>query len=329
MTAAFDVFVIAAVADVIYQVGKEMWDLTEAMNGFDAASIKAWDDARRGVISTREELLRHDLKHLEATFESQKGSDKSEYKRLEEESDRAQIARIQRDQKSTQDDLRAMQDIIGMYQKIRDFNEATFEHQKQIGLHPKDILEFQMRMYQTGMNEEKAKQSAKDDLNALTSVGNELDDKNLKLQRDITKELTVHKEAMRREHDPVHELPYRLPWFMGVSPASAFAAQMKGVIGGPSQMESNPAGMPSVNQALPTLGSNANASSHISGTPSKASASIVVNETFAPVYNFEGIPADVDKFMREKAEPRLVKDMQTNARGITENIVQTLRKAGM
>ena len=41
------------------------------------------------------------------------------------------------------------------------------------------------------------------------------------------------KTAIRKEHDPVHELPYRLPWFMGPNPATQFL-QGGRLTGGPN-----------------------------------------------------------------------------------------------
>jgi hypothetical protein len=56
---------------------------------------------------------------------------------------------------------------------------------------------------------------------------------------------------------------------------------------------------------------------------------IVFSPTYAPSFNFDGIPADVEKFMREKAEPAMLRHMENNANGIMADLKRILKANGV
>ena len=110
----------------------------------------------------------------------------------------------------------------------------------------------------------------------------------------------------------VHELPYVLPWFMRLNPAAAFEGA-----GGLGSFASGAGSFSSAAASIP------------GGSRGSGGPSIAVTHTYAPRFHFDGVPADAEKFHREKLMPILKKDFEQNTRGLTKGLMSALRTHGM
>ena len=63
-----------------------------------------------------------------------------------------------------------------------------------------------------------------------------------------------------------------------------------------------------------------------SGGSSSGGGSATVQVSYAPVFHFEGVPADAQKFLRDVMEPAIVNDLKNNTRGLTSGVISALDK---
>jgi hypothetical protein len=145
----------------------------------------------------------------------------------------------------------------------------------------------------------------------IKSTGHEIDVLSQSIQKDKNKEERAPVKGAHKLLGPEdHEEPYRLPWYLGPDAAEDFANQAHG---------QRAAGLPSATGGMFNRGS----------ASTGQSASVEVNTTISPQFVFNGVPADIQAFMRDHAEPELAKDIELNARGITTKIVESLKRSGM
>jgi hypothetical protein len=174
-------------------------------------------------------------------------------------------------------------------------------------------------------------ESQKEKLEAVLDVLESLSKKWEELEiREIVNNLAEIKDNTKEEKrvDRITELPWRIPWFMGPRPEDIFASSFAGgsTMGGAGiasralRSIRPPSGLMSATRGVDTI------------TPAAASflaGGIVFSPTYAPSFNFDGIPADVEKFMREKAEPAMLRHMENNANGIMADLKRILKANGV
>lgn len=136
---------------------------------------------------------------------------------------------------------------------------------------------------------DKEKTELQDQINQLTDDISRLQRQEIldKMKRDKEKDNT-------KRRDPYSEFPNRIPWFLSQNPSDAFASQF---------------GMTATGSGIASLsGRGAN----------------------QVVYNirqeFNGMPADIRKFMRDHAGPALAEAITDNTRGLGSDMRKKLRK---
>lgn len=151
--------------------------------------------------------------------------------------------------------------------------------------------------------------------------------------RSLENELRTVTDIEKKRRDRVHELPWRMPWFMGQTPEEAFAAS----IGGANVNNPMASVVPrrrlrtGVERSAPDLSSGVNL-----GTPTIATSRVMssgAGMTFAPVYsptfNINGVLTDVEQFIRNRVEPKIAEDLDQNARGLADFFVKSLKRHGV
>lgn len=149
-----------------------------------------------------------------------------------------------------------------------------------------------MMLYFEDFNKDEAiknKERLQERINALNKQIGDLD---LKRQED---NLRNNRNNMDKRRDPFQELPNRIPWFMSRNPADVFSEQ---------------------------LGMSSGTASSFGIARMHKSASGDVNTA---VLNFNGVPADIRKFMSDEAIPALVDALSDNKRGAATDIKKRLR----
>lgn len=325
----FDVVMVGAFLDIIYMVGEKIEGMTRDWEGFDAASIKAWDDARTGAEKAGRALQDYRDMQIDLNKAGLKGKEKDDQDQVD---DLAKMGIRKEKIQSLQDEAKAMDALI---QKAQGADGKGFSPKGlELGV-PSDIASKKAldEIKDQGMTLEKMKDLYHKKIDELTQYMTEYGKLQNKAQQD---EYKAANEKDKRNKLPKipgavdHEEPYKLPWYMGVSPAQSFAAQMRGVpdnqvapTGGGGMPSSS---SPSISEAMPDVVSPQGGSSK---SRSGGSASVTIKNTYAPVFKFDGLPADVQKFVRETLEPMFIQDMQGNARGVAAEMIDALKKQGM
>jgi len=159
--------------------------------------------------------------------------------------------------------------------------------------------------------------------------------KKFDLQMEEVRIMDQHTKSLKRMHDVVHEFSERLPNAKGPNPADimlqtlGFGPQPVQVIhGGGNVVTTSQASRlaPRVyggdvpgQSTQPQTGGAARGTANVGG--------ISVSFTFN--YKFDGIPADVQSFVRDKMEPKLIEDINGNVRGVAEKIITALKNKGV
>lgn len=151
----------------------------------------------------------------------------------------------------------------------------------------------------------------------------------VRIQEEEVRSMYKHVEAQKKWLDEVHELPNKLPWFMGGG------MTWTGTLPGGWPQAVNGANMPFQPIAGAPIGRTMGSprstpqSGPVTASTASGSSGVTIYNNFSPVYNFDGIPADVESFMRNKAEPALIEHLGKNTRGVTAEVVRILRRAGI
>lgn len=156
----------------------------------------------------------------------------------------------------------------------------------------------------------------------------ELTKKKIRIQMEEVDIMDKNVGSMKKFHDAVHELPNRMPWFLGPYPEQAFGNSLRG-----SSQDQSPARLIRGMQAIPPprisdFGSAPTSGGRVS-SPGRSNDGIVFSPQYTINFKFDGIPADVQKFMRESAEPILLRDLKDNTRGAMEQLKVILKGNGV
>lgn len=336
MSAMFDVVMVGVFLDMLYQVGSKIWDLTEAMNGFDAASIKAWDSARSDNLSDRARALKDDLLNIDIKYEQNKKDPRRQDKAQWDE-----LRDIEKTKHIEEARAIAIERILSIRKSLKALDDAENNRSGQTAasalynptgfimghLQPAEMAARQ-KLYEQGTSEEKQRAALKAEVSALEALDLEKKQMAYSITKDETRELEkqVRMKRSAKERDEVHELPYRLPWFMGVDPASAFANQMYGLqTGGINPSQAGTQSIRPVN--MPSVSRRATAENPVTGQASGGSSGrdIILQVTYAPVFQVENM-GDVEAVMRDKIEPKFIEDMKNNTRGLRAEIIAALKR---
>lgn len=313
-----------AFIDILYDVGKRIEELIDDYEGFDKASIKAWDDAEKGTEKARQKLIDYheamiDLNEdtaigplAKAQFKGFDNAEKIKYVQSLIESAKEEKAVYETYIKSLNDTNQSIGDSASRFLNPVGATVAIYQN-TQAAIVEQDKLKRKIEeiaKYQEEVGKLILKQKA-DEGKAIAELQKEED--------------KLHKSRQDKMRDEIHEYPNRLPWFLGSSPAQSFAAQM----GSRGSVTAQPPPMMGQSQSSSGSSDAAAASSPAQIQSNKSSSGINVQNVFNLSYKFEGVPADIQAFMRNEAEPMLVADMEKNTRGITASIVKALNAAGM
>lgn len=307
MAAAFDVVMVLAFVDILYNVGTQIYKLTRDWEGFDDASIKAWADASAGARQARKDLIDYHAMLRETAEFGLKGAAKEGQKGID---DKAQMQEYGANLVQLREQAHVMSElIIKAEAENKNFYRTLFTA-------PGMIIEGTPAMNQLKeqgdtLDSIKAKwKTLQDQIREYSieygKLGEEV--KRDKLKEDIAP--TGNRNKLRGPED--HEEPYRLPWYMGPNASQSFANRVHA---------QRMAGLPSPSSRVST-GSNQDG---MTG----ASATVQVQTTISPQFVFHGVPADIQAFMRDHAEPQLARDIENNTRGIGARVVTALRESGM
>lgn len=332
MLAAFDVLVIVAFADIIYQVGVKINELITDWEGFGEAAKKAWDEADKGAMKAQDDLIAYNDKMRKLNLIGAKGPEKS---RLEEiyagmkveditdtlgkEVDRLHILQgLMNDVKGENEKATTILDSMGEQRLGKPMQEAAIETLKSGAMEGiRTVDELDKKIVEVAEHTENLNDMKADGIYDL-----------LKAHREWLAALDKEHDKQRKWRDEVHELPYRLPWFMGENPADSMSNQFGGPrVNRPSSMMFDQMNrpVPNMNRFSPRSGSPVPIGS--SGGGSSPSATLHVQ--YAPVFKFDGMPADAMRFVRDEMEPILMADLQKNTRGVTDSLVRVLKSVGV
>lgn len=156
------------------------------------------------------------------------------------------------------------------------------------------------RQLLTDLNDKKGRISAEEQRRALQA------------ERDRTKQ--------DRLRDRVHELPWRLPWFMGENPSDFF---MKSLEGAPARRRNFIPGPPKMQRGDPTIPREGD------GNPLGDRAGLRVEQHFHIDQKFDGVPSNMEQIVRDRITPQLIKDLGGNQRMAMDDLVASLRRAGV
>lgn len=343
VTAAFDAFVVVAFADIIYQVGTKLVEITDDVNGWGEANKKAWKDAATASIEAQENLLKYQDKQREITNlgrtdsagdiaardvrlqkikEEKAGVDALIHARedLHERSLDAGInpwlvyaqeklsGAFHDNQKDLDRQKELQEEAIKLNQQKGDIRQKAEDERRSLFSPTKDNVQYLKDQW--AITEQLFKDHKQEFSNAATREATYLAEHKAFLDKLRSAEKD-HQDKNKRMRDEIHETPYRLPWWMGENPGDALGS------GGSGPRRSAPwnfhpvaGNMPSVNKSM-------------GGT------SVILHQTIAPVLDFDGVPADTERFMREHGIPSLVKNIQKNVRGAGALINDALQRQRM
>ncbi len=159
---------------------------------------------------------------------------------------------------------------------------------------------------------------------------NELTNHKVRIQEEEVNSMEKHVKALKKYHDQVHEYSNRAPGFAGgglahdgilisgsFGPAPSSAVHTGGSIPAPmSRIQSGG------DNSQPTSPSRAPAFKSSSGGNS-GGASVTIQNHYT--FNYSGVP----DFMRDIIEPKMVKDMENNSRGLAKQMTDALAKQGV
>lgn len=339
ITAAFDAFVVIAFADILYQVGSKLVEITDDVNGWGEANKKAWKEAATASIEAQERLLKYQDKQREITNlgrtdsagdiaardvrirkiqEEKVGVDALIHARedLHQRSLDAgltpalvyaqeKISGVFHDNQKDLDRQKELNDeLVKLNQQKGDIRQKAEDERRSLFSPTKDNVQYLKEQW--AITEQLFRDHKQEFANAATREATYLAEHKAFLDklRSAEKE---HHDRINKMRDEVHETPYRLPWWMGTNPSEALGP------GGSGPRRGVPWSFSPMGSVMP------------SGSKGSASG-VAVHQTIAPVLNFNGVPADIEGFMRDHAIPHLVKDISKNARGAGANIEAALSR---
>lgn len=331
MEAAFPILLIAGFLDILKQVHERMAALTDEMNGWGEANRKAWGDARLRAIDSMHDLVKYQdqLRRVEETGMEPAPKKAAALTNIDttitasEEQRRLQVQSLNHMAKQEQD--------------LKLLRELTYDSVK--GLSPAGAVGgfAQLKLMESSIEREYG--SMDNFTAALEKVRGSLETWNkdigqLRLERRrVELEDIKDRSDSRRRRDPITELPNIIPWFMGARSSDAFMSAMNQApltppTGGTGRfmplMPMRPAAM--MTSPAPVM-TPTNAISPVRAQ--SQGGSINISPVYAPVFKFDGIPADVERFVRDKMEPALVRDLKDNFSGFRKTVAEQLRREGL
>lgn len=332
MGSIFDIVLAGAFLDILYQVGSKIAEMTDDWNGFGEAARHAWAQAREGVNDTRKAALELRMLQIDQKYEENKtSSKKSDKAQWDELRDIEKKKVLQEDLNHRTEQLltiRKSLDALDRGAEIRESLKSKGPLGSSLLAYTGEELKARLALYQSGLTEAEQRAEIEKELKQIQQESLDINKMGYTIDKDRTREIEKSASAHeKRRRDEVHELPYRLPWFMGVDPASAFAGQMNGMMTAgvnPSQV-----GRQSIRPVnMPPAPRQATSEQAFSQPQQSASSGrdVIMEVTYAPVFQV-GILGDVDALMRDKIEPKFVKDMEDNARGLRAAVEAALRKS--
>lgn len=323
----FPIIMAAAFVDILVVEGKRVVELIEDWEGFGKAQKKAWDEAFDGAERSRIELI----KVTEAWRELNAAGLKGKSKDLTLAGDkRAELADTEK-QLQAQIALQRVQDSAIGLEKMK---PSAVGSSIGAAIYIADRL---VENSKTLEELEKDRAVTHETIVNLTKLEGE---EKRKIIEDERKAVNEREKSERKFHDRIHESERasRVPWFQGgglAGPGGLLPVYTGGwgssVAGMGMQMPRPPIG----NLSRSMMDEPIMQSPRSSTTPSSGGGSsgggqgVNIQITIAPSFKFDGIPADIEKFMRDEAEPRLAEHMSRNTRGITDEIVRALVRKGV
>lgn len=309
----FPILMAGAFVDILYHEAEAVAKLTDEWTGFGKEAEKAWAKAFTGAEKSRIQTAELLAQWEKAKATAAKGAPLT---RSEEAGiDRHEVANL------TKGITAAMADSKGIGDELR-------RRESQDKMDPALIpgLNRYMRWAegQTGTDVLKKRQEEVD-----ASI-TEMTKKRGEIERRIYEDVDKRSKLESKMHDRIHQYPERMPWFMGTNPAEVMLQTMGF---GPQPTRSVITGHMPTPPPSSSMNSSRVSPQYEGGatarTATMAGGGINITNTYAPVFKFDGVPADIVKFMREEAEPMLIADMQKNARGVMTQIMDTLKKNGV
>lgn len=329
MSAAFGAFAILAFVEVLGQVASKLISLEADINGFTEANEKFWKSASDNSIKALADLLKYNTEMRRAHELSEKrgsegrkelgiegiAKEREDIKRqLGQHRDvlNESIAMLQTIQPGQMEGDVPSSQISGMFQKLQGILNYITPESGVTG----------------AVTAAGAIANLKDTIERETKIigvyTDTLKDLQVEEKRDTDRRITESRESSKKMHDAIHEFPNRLPWFLG--PNQDFVNQM----GAGRVSSSNFRPAPPLGGIMPRRSSAGSFSPSIpTSSDGGSSGGVVLQVTSSPTFYFNGIPADIQNFMRNYAEPELLKDLQLNARGIQQQLIQTLKNGGV
>lgn len=304
MEAAFDGVVVIALLEILYQVGKEIEVLITDWEGFGKAAQEAWSKAEVGADRAMLKQNDYQRKLEEAkgllSIAPEKGHQYLADKYgIDVAADAHENERLKALQKNIQDNqLGPLENRVNAYDsKYKGANALTSPYL--LGLREADAES------KTVEQDRKTILDLRKEEEDIASRLGQLDLDKINKQAEYLHQLDEeHDKKVRalKLHDNVHELPYRLPWFMGADPANLFL----GLTGNPGAGLGIMGSRTPTAPPLPGMGTG----NHISMT-------------------FHGMPADLEDFVHEKMIPSLLSALDNNKGGSLSKMSNSLANAGI
>lgn len=231
MEAAFAPILAGVLLYGLYELGSELNKLITDWEGFGDAAQEAWSKAEVGEQQAILGMNDYQRKMEEAkgllSIAGEKGPQYNADKyKLDAAADEHEKTRLKAQQSSIEkNELGPLEKRIDAYDRImgpagmRQDSPATQAQLDAANEEARTIVEDRKTALALHEKEEEiAKRLGQLDIDKVTKQAEYLHQLDSEQQK---------KTAIRKEHDPVHELPYRLPWFMGSNPATDFLGGSK------------------------------------------------------------------------------------------------------
>lgn len=308
----FPVLMAGAFVDILYHEIEAVAKLTDEWTGFGKEAKKAWEEAFSGAERTR-------IKTSELIAEWEKARATA-----------AKGAPLTRSEETTIDRHHATnltQDINAATAQLAILDKELAARQRESAATPAGAANQFLRWASGGKDLETVKKEREETEASIRAMTEERGKIERRILEDVDKK---HKLEDSKMHDRIHQYPERMPWFMGTNPAEVMLQTMGF---GPQPTRSVITGHMPTPPPSSSMNSSRVSPQYEGGatarTATTAGGGINITNTYAPVFKFDGVPADIVKFMREEAEPMLIADMQKNARGVMTQIMDTLKKNGV
>lgn len=319
MHLAFPALVVGAFASILYGVSQQIKTIADEHAGLGVRAREAWDEASQGARKAAVDL---------ANYIAQMGKIETRTKEMDKGEKIAELGLRQED----------IKELIKARMAAR---EEVNKLLAELGTtaNPLEPLNFDARVSEMmsfatggtywekfadgamtyGQAVEKLRKNHKDLTSDIYSMTAAI--ASLERQKDKDRAKDEKADRDRRRRDPVHEMPWRLPWFLGQSPADFFLRSLEGAPARRNNFFPSPPTM----RRTPAL----EGPSGRNPLEDKTASVVIENNFNSPLVQMDGMPANMEQAVGEKIMPVVLRRLKDNQATSMDQLIAALKAAGV